>query len=243
MNVYYALVPDKNYFLPASGNHLVMDYDRLRDVVCAGMDDMTYIDLYGALSLADYYNTDGHWRQERLWNVVAALGQGMGHEFAFDPAAYEAQSFDSFYGAYYGQSARLLTPDTLTWLENDITRNAKVSLVDDKGYLQPSQMYNTADLTGIDAYDIYLHGMQPLIVLENPSAETGRELILFRDSYGSSLAPVLLEHYAKITVVDLRYILPDVLPAYIQFGDQEVLFLYSTIVANQSDMVREFLVP
>ena len=34
---------------------------------------------------------------------------------------------------------------------------------------------------------------------------TDRELVIFRDSFASSLAPLLMEQYAKITLVDIRY--------------------------------------
>ena len=235
MNVYYTIVPDKNYFLPADGGYLTLDYDRLRDLMQEGMTGMTYIDLFGTLSLEDYYNTDGHWRQERLSPIARALGDGMGHDLGFNLDNYEAHSFDKFYGAYYGQSARQLTPDTLVWLENDITRNAIVESYDQSQL----PMYNLEDLDGMDAYDLYLHGMQPLLFLTNPMAQTEKKLILFRDSYGSALAPVLLEDYSKITVVDLRYIQPDILGQFIDFGDDtDVLMMFSATIINNSDIIR-----
>lgn len=62
----------------------------------------------------------------------------------------------------------------------------------------------------------------------------GKELLLFRDSFGSSIAPLLLENYSKITLIDLRYISQEVLENYIEFNEQDVLFLYSTLVLNQN---------
>ena len=238
MNVYYTIVPDKNYFLPNNGQHLIMDYDRMRDLMVANMPGMTYIDLFGALSLDDYYNTDGHWRQERLAPIATALGAGMGHDLGFDLDDYTAHSYDQFYGAYYGQAARKLMPDTLVWLENAVTQGAIVESLDAQGRLQPITMYNTERLTEMDSYDVYLHGMQPFMVLTNLMAETDRELLLFRDSYGSALAPVLLEDYAKITLIDLRYLHPDLLGYLIDFDQQDVLMMYSTTIVNQSDMIR-----
>ena len=239
MNVYLSLVPDKNYFLPDDGRYLLMDYGRITALMREGMPGAQYIDLYGALAAADYYNTDGHWRQERLAAVVAALTAGMGHPLAFDPSAYEAQTYDKFYGAYYGQSARALPPDRLTWLENDVTKNAMAEYLGMDGIMQAGMpLYNTDGLGGMDSYDVFLHGAQPLIVLTNPLDASGRELILVRDSYSSSLAPVLLEGYAKITLVDLRYIRPEMLGDYIDFGTQDVLFLLSTTIVNNGETIR-----
>ena len=85
-----------------------------------------------------------------------------------------------------------------------------------------------------DKYDIYLSGATPIITVENPNAKTEKELLLFRDSFGSSLAPLLVENYSKITLIDLRYISSKLLEDYINFENQDVLFLYSTVVLNQN---------
>ena len=91
---------------------------------------------------------------------------------------------------------------------------------------------------GIDPYDVFLSGALPLISIENKENGTGRELLLFRDSFGSSIAPLLLEGYSKITLIDLRYISADILGKYIEFKDQDVLFLYNTQVINNRYMLK-----
>ena len=62
--------------------------------------------------------------------------------------------------------------------------------------------------------------------------------MIFRDSFASSLAPLLLDGYAKITLVDIRY-LPSVrLGSFLTFIDQDVLFLYSVNVLNTSATIK-----
>ena len=90
----------------------------------------------------------------------------------------------------------------------------------------------------MDAYDVFLSGAAALLTVENPLAQTERELILFRDSFGSSLAPLLLSGYRRVTLVDLRYIASSELEKYIDFDDQDVLFLYSTQILNSGAMLR-----
>ena len=91
----------------------------------------------------------------------------------------------------------------------------------------------------MDPYDVFLGGARALITIENESAASERELIIFRDSFASSLAPLLLPGYARITLVDLRYMRADLLPDYLTFHEQQdVLFLYSTQVLNNSAMLR-----
>ena len=87
---------------------------------------------------------------------------------------------------------------------------------------------------GKDPYEMFLSGSLSLITIENPNATTDKELVIFRDSFGSSIAPLLVEGYAKITLVDIRYITSDLVGRFIDFENQDVLFLYSTLVLNNS---------
>ncbi|MGL6216636.1 MAG: DHHW family protein, partial [Lacrimispora sphenoides] len=74
--------------------------------------------------------------------------------------------------------------------------------------------------------------------ITNPNVKNGKELVIFRDSFGSSLAPLLLDGYSKVTMVDIRYIASDLVGDYITFDDQDVLFVYSTSVLNSSAMFK-----
>ena len=238
MNVYYTLIPDKNYYLP-DGNYLLMDYEAMARIMEQNMPvHAKYIDMFNQLSLSNYYKSDGHWRQETLKSVVDTLNQAMGNGGApFDLAQYEQKSYQPFYGAYYGQLAGMAVPDTLVWLENEITRDATLASLGHPGQ-KDLPIYYIDGLGGMDSYDVYLYGAQPLISIENPHNPEGKELILFRDSYGSSLAPLLLESYFRIIIVDLRYITQELLQDYINFENQDVLLMYSTTIVNNSDIIR-----
>ena len=54
----------------------------------------------------------------------------------------------------------------------------------------------------------------------------------------SSMVPLLIPGYAKVTLVDIRYLPADKLGKFVEFGNQDVLFLYSTLVLNQSSMLK-----
>ena len=72
-NVYYSVVPDKNYFLAEQNGYPAMDYELLTDTMRAGMTFAEYIDIFDTLSLDMYYRTDTHWRQETLGETAAAI--------------------------------------------------------------------------------------------------------------------------------------------------------------------------
>ena len=237
MNVYLSIIPDKNYYLPDNGSYLKMDYRKLESMMLENLSaDIKYIDMFDVLTLENYYNSDGHWRQETLKPVVDTLYKALGQTGIFDPTKYEHKDYYPFYGAYYGQLAGMAKPDTIVWLENETILNSVATSLSRPGEELP--VYYTDGLGGMDSYDIYLYGAQPFIVLENPNSDSDNELILFRDSYGSSLAPLLLEGYSRITVVDLRYITQDLLENFIEFENQDILLMFSSTVINNSDIIR-----
>lgn len=97
-------------------------------------------------------------------------------------------------------------------------------------------MYYPDKFYGIDPYDLFLAGPQPLITIENPNAKTDKELFLFRDSFGSSLAPLFTSAYAKVTLIDLRYMDSRMIPSLVDFGENpDVLFMYSAQILNNSE--------
>ena len=85
---------------------------------------------------------------------------------------------------------------------------------------------------------MYLSGTRALLTFENPDASTDQELVVFRDSFGSSLVPLLVQDYAKVTLVDIRYVASDFVGQFVDFHGQDVLFLYSTLVLNSSSTLK-----
>ncbi len=53
-----------------------------------------------------------------------------------------------------------------------------------------------------------------------------------RDSFGSSLAPLLVKGYDEIVLIDIRYISSKRLGTMVDFQDSDVLFLYSSLILN-----------
>ena len=58
--------------------------------------------------------------------------------------------------------------------------------------------------------------------------------MIFRDSFGSSIAPIMSTAYSEIVLIDLRYIMSESLSEYVDFENADVLFLYSTLLLNNS---------
>lgn len=232
VNVYLSIVPDKSFFLAKENGYLSMNYEELFRLMQEQMSYAEYIDITGTLELADYYKTDVHWRQERLQDTAAVLAKGLGESLSGE-ASYTKQALDMpFYGVYCGQSALPLPAETMYYLTGDVLDDCVVTNYEDG---TTGGIYNMDKAAGKDPYEMFLSGSRSLITIENPDCESGKELIIFRDSFASSIAPLLAEAYTRITLVDIRYLRSDFLDRFIGFEDQDVLFLYSTSVLNHSE--------
>ena len=102
-----------------------------------------------------------------------------------------------------------------------------------------NQVYIEENLEKMDSYDIYLDGASSYIEIINDRVLSDRELVIFRDSFSSSLAPLLIEYYSKITLIDIRYINSEMYLDKINFDNQDVLFLYSTLLVNNSYTLKD----
>ncbi len=225
-DVLYAVVPDKNYFTAKQNGYPALDYGKLLYTMQSNM-SAGYIDLFGALALGDYYGTDLHWRQDKIIGVAEKILQAFGAESP--NLEFEEHRLEGFAGSYYGQAALPLNKDDLIYLTNEIL---SACVVRDGLTGDVLKMYDIdAFYNHVDGYDLFCGGPNPLVTIENPSGEG--ELVIFRDSYASNLAPLLAMGYGKITLVDLRYMSSRMVGNFVEFGEgTDVLFLYGTQSVN-----------
>lgn len=227
MNVYFSVIPDKAYFTTNEKDYMGIDYIKMRNKIKTDR-NITYIDIFDTLNIDDYYKTDTHWRQEKISKVVEKISEGMGFKERLS-SEYTQKEIDNFYGVYYGQLAYNMKPEKITYLDNGIIEDAKVYNFETEKYMGIYDLeYN------VDKYDVFLSGPEALLKIINPNAQTDKELIIFRDSFGSSISPLLIEAYSNITLVDIRYISSSELEKYIKFDNQDILFLYNTLILNNS---------
>ncbi len=230
---YLAVIPDKNYFLAKENGYLAIEYNQLINILRENTGFLEYIDITNNLELTDYYKTDTHWKQECLNDVANKLCGDMGTKLN---AVYEEVTLDKdFYGVYYGQAALPIKPDKIKYLTNSTLENCRVY---DYQNSKEISIYDMEKAQGKDPYEMYLSGSLSLISIENSNAKSDKELIIFRDSFASSIAPLFVDGYKKITLIDIRYIHPVQLKNYVDFNSQDVLFLYSTMVLNNAETIK-----
>ena len=234
-SVTLSIVPDKSYYLAAAHSYPALDYEELVAQIRSCIPFDRYVDLFDALTIEDYYRSDTHWRQEQLPKIADRLCEALGiSKASFEDYRHVAIDVP-FYGVYRGQAALPMDAEQVVTLRSKVLDNCKVYNYETERY---SSIYDESKVTSRDLYDIYLSGAAALLRIENPAQDSGRELIVFRDSFGSSMIPLLAHGYQTITVVDTRYMSPDILGQFITFDEQDVLFLYSTTVINNSSAMK-----
>ena len=224
-----AVIPDKNAF----SEGLAVDYDLLEDQVKKETSFAQLIPLRDLLSLDDYYYTDPHWKQTSLEDVGRRILTAMGRS---NETRYEViKTGREFKGAYKGQLPVKTGQDTLSYLWNDQMENYVVT---DLEHGKEIPVYNREKGEGKDPYEFFLSGPLSIVTIENKNIKEKKELVLFRDSFGSSIAPLLSIAYSKITLIDVRYISSGSLHPFVDFDHADVLFLYSASVLNHSETLR-----
>lgn len=199
-DAYFAVIPDKSVYLDVP---LGLDYGFIRESISAQFGG-AQIDLSDCLTADDFYRTDIHWKQENLKAVYEKLRAEMNSDLpAFDSLGAEVQSTGDFYGVLYGQAAYPIAPDELVYLTGDWLEGCRLTVIDNG---QQMPIYQPDKATGDDPYDLFMGGEYAITVIENSNVTNGRELVLFRDSFSRSLAPLLAAGYEKITLVDLRLV-------------------------------------
>lgn len=230
-DAYMFVIPRKNDYL-ANPNPLDYKYQDIFKMIEDKLDIET-ISLYDELSLDSYYKTDIHFRQNKLDKVVDKIFDVT--RFTQNEVDYKYNTFSPFYGALYSKAATNMKADELVYMTSDKLEG--ISVYDlEKNKQVP--IYDVNELGKIDSYNVYVDGPSAYLEIINDNVDNGQELIIFRDSYTSSLLPLLMPSFEKIQVVDLRYYNKKLLDN-LDFSDNaKVLFIYGLEVINNSYSIK-----
>jgi len=217
---YFVLIPDKYKYLADKEG----EYQEFFSYMSNALPFATPIEIYDLLHADDYYRTDMHWRQEEVCDVADRILTAMGAEY--DENYDESTTVSHFVGNYAHRCDIEVPDDDLVYLSNATIRNLEIA--------ENIPVYDLKKLSTDAEYEMFLSGNQSIVTMKNDMAESDRRLVIFRDSFASSLAPLMCDSYSEIILVDLRYIMSDMMTDYVSFDDADVLFLYSTLLLNNS---------
>lgn len=230
-NVYIMIVPDKNYYLNDK-YFLNIDYNyiykRINEL------SIKNIDIKNLLTIDDFYKTDTHWKQENLEKIVKTFINEVGINYNEIP--YKKNIYNNFKGVYASLAGINIKDESIVYLENEYINKAKVKYLENSNL---NKVYNESKLKSFDSYEVYLDGASAYIEINNEESLSNKELIIFRDSFGSSITPLFVPYYKKITLIDNRYISSKNFLELITLSNQDILFLNSTLLVNKSYTLKK----
>lgn len=170
----------------------------------------------------------------------SAAGEDSGYETRIAADHFIGSYADAITNAGFWEKHKFASvrPDTIRYLTNEVLEKATVYCYDNDS---TAGLYDWDKLDSRNPYDFFLSGPAALMHLKNPASGTDRRLIVFRDSYGSSLLPLLLPYYREILAVDIRYTMSSHLGEFVDFSGwagADALYLYSTTLLNKSISLR-----
>lgn len=233
-----AVVSDK---LPAL--HLPYpDADLLEEARRIAGNTLHWVDLYTDFCSAEqperlYYRTDHHWTTEGAYRAYCLMMEELGQS-SVPHDDFTVEQITDFYGTSYSKSGLWLTePDTLElWTDSDIQA---VTTVYDANRADPvtrEGMFFREYLEDADKYPVFLSGNHARVHIET-NADSGKRLLVIKDSYAHALAPFLAEEYSTIDLIDLRYFKQQTISSWLEENPaDEILLVYglSSLVEDKN---------
>ncbi len=225
------MVPDAAAILPDKlpGNAPVRD--QLSDIRSFTMDlsdSVRVIDASQALKTHAteriYYRTDHHWTSEGAFAVFRSAATSL--KVDADDVKYKAHIVsETFQGTLASKSGDHHRHDQITVYEPQGTDSLYVVNYPDLQKRSRS-MFVADQLDEKDQYTVFFGGNHPMVEIRT-TADNGRSLLIFKDSYANSFVQFLTPFYQTIIMVDPRYYYDDVSLVVREYGITDILFLYS----------------
>jgi len=187
---------------------------------------LKYIDILPALQAAKdtsiYFMTDHHWTQDGAYLAYLAYCEEMG--LAPVTEFERIESAQPFYGSLYSKAPVFgAEPDAFSLYMID----REVSVVYDMDEsTRIDSLYTMEALSEKDKYVAFLDGNHARVDITT-DAGTGKQLIVFKDSFGHALIPFLANHYDEIVVLDLRYYNFSINDLLAEMPEADVLVTYN----------------
>lgn len=244
VNVYSMVLPtSSSFYLPDKYKNLAAsekdDFDRMGEA----FKDVKYVDAYSALEKHTdepiYSRTDHHWQPLGAYYAAQAFAEAAGVPFP-ELSAYEKIVLPGYVGSLYNftQSSKLSNnPEDfviykpknqlkVTQYDTSFHNPQEIGIINDPKYLASSGYYMA-------------FGADNRIAHVQSDCKNGRTLVIFKDSYGNALLPVLANSFENIYLCDIRYFDLNAASFIKEVGATDLLFSmcsYSAVGVNRKNI-------
>ena len=218
------IISDK---LPAYAQY----YDQriLMNQVKGAVGRVRYIDVYDTLKDHSeeyiYYKTDHHWTTLGAYYGYLAWADKLGKQ----PHNYDMENMevvsDEFLGTLHSRINLPSQEDTIFRFPETLERSITVTY---DFQTSTNTLYEEKYLDTKNKYGYFLDDNHPFVEIDT-GYHNRKEIFIIKDSYANCIIPLLMPHYEKIYVLDLRYYkgsLFDLLDQYQTEPKLDVLVLY-----------------
>lgn len=187
---------------------------------------VTFIDVMKALKEhADeeiYYRTDHHWTSLGAYYAFLDMADELNIEPITEYDIYTVSN--TFEGTLASKSGSHDVTDTVQVYAPKPTVDYSVNYTHTDTV--STSLYSRAALDTKDHYTVFFGGNYPRIDVST-TADTGRTLLLFKDSYANCMVQFLTPYFDKIIMIDSRYYSENAESLITSEGVTDVLFLYN----------------
>ena len=177
-----------------------------------------------------YYRTDHHWTSLGAYYGYEAIAKGLGLKVNSLTDLKADTVSNDFLGTYdskvnTGVTGGVTADDITIYYSAEIDK-AKMTWDNDEEKSYDS-IYVLDALKGKDKYTVFFGGNHSVTDIKTEN-NTGKTLLLIKDSFAHSLAPFLIKDYDRIIMLDLRYFNKSLKKYVDENKITDLLVLYST---------------
>ncbi len=187
-----------------------------------------------------YYRTDHHWTSGAAFDVCAAwmAAKGIGsmsvNQFNVSTVT---DSFEGTIASKLGISGRadsIQRYDPVNGYDYYLTYNQSDDI--------RNSMYQESYLETKDKYAYFYGGNYGLIETKMPDAQTGRRLLIIKDSYAHCFAPLTCGYFDEVDLLDPRYYNASITELMASKSYTDVLFLFNAAGFAEETAIARLLV-
>lgn len=152
-----------------------------------------------------YYRTDHHWTTLGAYYAYKEWAKKTGQAKEYPLKHYKQEKvFDDFYGTTYNKAHIPVEKDQVVLFHNTADEK-QIHINMDKGEVKADTLYfPKAAKKGFNRYDVFL-SKNTFQMEITTKANTGKTLLLIKDSFANCFVPFLTESYDRIVLIDYRY--------------------------------------
>ncbi len=187
-----------------------------------------------------FFRTDHHWTTRGAYYAYVEIAKSLGIEPIPFTELTETILAEDFLGTTIAKVGISASHDILTKLESKTQPTISVNF--NNGQRYSDTIYTPEKLSTRDKYGYFFGGNEPIVDITT-SVKNGKTLLIVKDSFAHSLTPLLLNHYERVILLDLRHLsvgvsaYVDELAAKGETVDDLLLLYSSSGFANERSLI------